>query len=194
MTDSLLIVGLGNPGREFRETRHNIGFMLLDRLAIKLEAKFTRIQAKALVTDRIYRDRKIVLAKPQSFMNLSGQSVRSLIRFYQIVNENLLIAHDDIDLPLGSIRIRLDGGSAGQKGIKSIIEHLGTDKFTRIRLGIGRPPGQKQAANYVLQTFSDDDMSIVSDMLSRATAAVLVWVSDGPEAAMNQYNLTFQDL
>lgn len=193
MTEPLLIVGLGNPGREFRETRHNIGFMLLDRLAIKLEAKFTRMQAKALVTDCIYRGRKIVLAKPQSFMNLSGQSVRSLIRFYKVVTDNLIIAHDDIDIPLGSIRIRLDGGSAGQKGIASIIEQLGTEKFARIRLGIGRPPGQKQAANYVLQAFSDDDMSIASDMLSRATAAVLVWISDGPEAAMNQYNLTIQD-
>jgi PTH1 family peptidyl-tRNA hydrolase len=145
MAETFLIVGLGNPGREYRENRHNVGFMLVDRLAVKLNARFTRLQSKALVASATYQERKIILAKPQTFMNLSGQSVQGLVHFYKLPLTNLLIAHDDLDLPPGTIRIRPDGGSAGQKGMVSILERLGTDEFARVRLGIGRPPGQMQA-------------------------------------------------
>ncbi len=188
MTETYLIVGLGNPGREYRETRHNVGFMLLDRLTVKLNARFTRLQSKALVASANYQERKIILAKPQTFMNLSGQSVQGLMHFYKLPLENLLIAHDDLDLPVGTIRIRPDGRSAGQKGMTSTIERLGTDEFPRLRLGIGRPPGQMQAPDYVLQNFSDADMKVITDTLNQAVEAVLTFVTDGLDIAMNKFN------
>ena len=188
MTETYLIIGLGNPGREYRETRHNVGFMLLDQLTVKLNARFTRLQSRALVASAIYQERKIILAKPQTFMNLSGQSVQGLIHFYKLPLENLLIAHDDLDLPVGTIRIRPDGGSAGQKGMSSTIERLGTDEFPRLRLGIGRPPGQMLAPDYVLQDFSHADQTIISETLNRAVEAALTWVTDGLDATMNKYN------
>ena len=188
MTDTFLIVGLGNPGREYRETRHNVGFMLLDRLTVTLNTRFTRLQSKALVASTNYLERKIILAKPQTFMNLSGQSVQGLMHFYKLPLENLLIAHDDLDLPVGAIRIRPDGGSAGQKGMTSTIDRLGTDEFPRLRLGIGRPPGQMEAPDYVLQDFSKADLTIISETLNRAVEAALTWVTDGLDAAMNKYN------
>jgi PTH1 family peptidyl-tRNA hydrolase len=190
MSETFLIIGLGNPGREYRETRHNVGFMLLDCLTVKLNARFTRLQSKALVASTIYQERKIILAKPQTFMNLSGQSVQGLIHFYKLPLENLLIAHDDLDLPVGTIRIRPDGRSAGQKGMMSTIERLGTDEFPRLRLGIGRPPGQMQAPDYVLQDFSKAELTVISETLNRATEAALRWVTDGLDAAMNKYNGT----
>jgi PTH1 family peptidyl-tRNA hydrolase len=190
MTETFLIVGLGNPGREYRETRHNVGFMLLDRLTVKLNARFTRMQSRALVASATYNERKIILAKPQTFMNLSGQSVQGLVHFYKLELNNILIAHDDLDLPVGAIRIRPDGGSAGQKGMASTIERLGTNEFPRLRLGIGRPPGQMQAPDYVLQDFSNADMKIISETLNRAVEAALTWVTDGLDVAMNKYNGT----
>jgi PTH1 family peptidyl-tRNA hydrolase len=193
--DTYLIIGLGNPGREYRATRHNIGFMLLDRLTVKLNTRFTRLQSRALVASVNYNPQKtgageckIILAKPQTFMNLSGQSVQGLIHFYKLPLGNLLIAHDDLDLPVGTIRIRPDGGSAGQKGMMSTIDRLGTDEFPRLRLGIGRPPGQMQAPDYVLQDFSNADLVVISETLNRAVEAALMWVTDGLEAAMNKYN------
>ena len=195
MTETYLIVGLGNPGREYRETRHNVGFMLLDRLAVKINARFTRLQSRALVASAIYissrvgkGEYKIILAKPQTFMNLSGQSVQGLIHFYKLPLTNLLIAHDDLDLPTGTIRIRPDGGSAGQKGMTSILERLGTDDFARLRMGIGRPPGQMQAPDYVLHEFSNPDLAIISEALNRAAEAVVTFVTEGLDAAMNKYN------
>ena len=195
MTETFLIVGLGNPGREYRETRHNIGFMLLDRLAVKLNAHFTRLQSKALVAGASFSPRpegsneyKIILAKPQTFMNLSGQSVQGLVHFYKLPLTNLLVAYDELDLPVGTIRIRPDGGSAGHKGMTSILERLGTDDFARLRLGIGRPPGQMQAPDYVLQEFSNPDLAIVSETLSRAAEAVLVFILEGLDSAMNKFN------
>ncbi len=188
MMETYLIIGLGNPGREYRETRHNVGFMLLDRLTVKFNARFTRLQSRALVASANYMERKIILAKPQTFMNLSGQSVQGLMHFYKLPLENLLIAHDDLDLPVGAIRIRPDGSSAGQKGMASTIERLGTDEFPRLRLGIGRPPGQMQAPDYVLQDFSKADLTVISETLNRAVEAALLWVTDGLDAAMNKYN------
>ena len=132
-TQTYLIVGLGNPGRKYKHNRHNIGFMLVDRLAERLGVTFSRLQHKALVTDARYQGKKIILAKPQTYMNNSGQAVRALVRFYKIPLENLLIVYDDVDLPFGSHRLRASGGSAGQKGMQSIIQHLGTKEFYRLR-------------------------------------------------------------
>ncbi len=186
----LLIVGLGNPGREYRDTRHNIGFMLLDRLAVKLDARFSRLQSQALVAPSTYEGRKLILAKPQTFMNLSGRAVKGLVRFYKLPLEALLVAYDDLDLPPGTLRLRPDGRSAGHRGMESIIEHLGTDSFPRLRLGIGRPPGRMEAREYVLQNFTDEEMKLVSETLNRAVEAVLAWITDGLEKAMNRFNVS----
>ena len=185
-----MVVGLGNPGERYSGTRHNVGFMLIDRLAVKLNASFSRMQSKALVASETYNKRRIILAKPQTFMNLSGHSVQGLVHFYKIPMINLLIAHDDLDLPVGAIRIRPDGGSAGQMGMESIIQRLSTDEFARIRLGIGRPPGQMQAADYVLQDFPNDEKVLISGTLNSSVEAVLTFVMEGLEAAMNKYNVS----
>ena len=183
-----LIVGLGNPGRQYKSNRHNIGFMLVDRLAKRLEVAFSRMESKALVTRADYKDNRIILAKPQTYMNLSGQAVSALVRFYKIPFENVMVAYDDVDLPLGAIRIRPKGGSGGHKGMKSIIERLGSEEFPRMRFGIGRPPGRMEAANYVLRDFSKDESEIVAQIIDRASEAALVYVTEGLDAAMNQFN------
>ncbi len=183
-----LIVGFGNPGRQYKCNRHNVGFMLVDNLAKRLGTTFSRMESRALVTKTTYLDKRLILAKPQTYMNLSGQAVASLVKFYKIPLENLMIAYDDVDLPLGTIRLRPMGGSAGQKGMRSTIERLGTEEFPRIRLGIDRPPGAMQAANYVLQDFSKDEIEIVNHVIDRATDATLVFVTEGLDVAMNKYN------
>lgn len=193
MSEPYLIIGLGNPGREYRQTRHNIGFMLLDRLTVKLNTRFTRLQSKALVANTSFQERKLILAKPQTFMNLSGQAVQGLIHFYKLPLENIMIAHDDLDLPVGMIRIRPDGGSAGQKGMASTIERLGTDVFPRLRLGIGRPPGQMPAPTYVLQDFTKADLELISETLDKAVEAILTWVTDGLDTAMTRFNRQIQE-
>ncbi|MEI7846054.1 MAG: aminoacyl-tRNA hydrolase [Chloroflexota bacterium] len=191
MTDTFpfLIVGLGNPGREYSQTRHNFGFMLIDRIALRLNARGMKIQSKAIVISTKYSDERLILAKPQTFMNLSGQSIQGLINFYKLPLDHLLVAHDDLDLPFCTLRIRPGGGAGGQKGIKSTIEQLGTPDFSRIRLGIDRPPGRMDAADYVLQEFSAKESQIVSETLDRAADAALAWISDGLNFAMNKFNI-----
>jgi len=185
-----LIVGLGNPGAEFRQNRHNIGFMLLDCLADHLGESFSRLESNSLLTKAKYQDKRLLLAKPQTFMNLSGQAVSRLVKYYKIPLESLLIVYDDVDLPLESIRIRPNGGAGGHKGVASIIERLGTNEFPRLRLGIGRPPGRKNAAAHVLQDFTKEENVFLEVTLERAVEAVLVFVSAGLETAMNKYNET----
>lgn len=188
MTETYLIIGLGNPGRDYRQNRHNIGFMLIDRLAVRLDARMSRLQSKALVASTRHGDAKIILAKPQTYMNLSGQSVQGLVRFYKIPLEKLLLVHDDLDLPFGTLRLRPGGGAGGQKGVKSVIQHLGTQDFPRLRLGIGRPPGRMDAAAYVLQDFSQADEQVLSETLDRAADAVFTFIDEGLDAAMNRFN------
>ena len=186
--DTYLLIGLGNPGREYKDNRHNIGFMLIDRLAVRLDARGMKLQSKAIVTSGLYEERKIILAKPQTYMNLSGQSVQGLLHFYKIHSENLIVAHDDIDLPLGTIRIRPGGGAGGQRGMASTIEYLGTKDFPRLRLGIGRPPGRMDPKDYVLQDFPKDEQKLLSDILDRGADAALTFVTDGLNKAMNLFN------
>jgi PTH1 family peptidyl-tRNA hydrolase len=189
MTDNtFLIVGLGNPGREYKGNRHNFGFMLIDRLSVRLNARLSRVQAKALVGSVNYEGDKLILAKPQTYMNLSGQSIQGLARFYKLPLENMLVAHDDLDLPFGTVRIRPGGGPGGQKGVASAIERLGTKDFCRLRLGIGRPPGRMDPAAYVLQDFAQDDLTLLSEILDHAAEAVLTFVTEGLNAAMNKFN------
>lgn len=188
-----LIAGLGNPGREYQTSRHNIGFMLVSHLAEKLGVTFTRVQSKALVTKSDNQGSKLILAKPQTYMNLSGQAVGSLVKFYKIQLDHLLVVYDDVDLPYGRIRMRPSGGSAGQKGMQSIINQLGTQEFPRMRLGIGRPPGSKGAASYVLRDFSGEDADFLPSILDRGVEAVLTYVHQGLDTAMNRFNSKLDD-
>ncbi|HLF89569.1 MAG TPA: aminoacyl-tRNA hydrolase [Anaerolineales bacterium] len=187
---TFLIVGLGNPGREYANTRHNVGFMMVERLAERLGITFTRAQHKALITDARYQGHKLILVKPQTYMNESGQAVVSLLNFYKIPDENLIVAFDDMDLPLGQIRIRPKGGSSGAKGMKSIIQRLGHENFPRIRLGIGRPSGRIPPPDYLLQDFTYDEQTRLAPVLTDATDAVLTFVTEGLEIAMNRFNGT----
>jgi PTH1 family peptidyl-tRNA hydrolase len=186
--DPYLLIGLGNPGREYRYNRHNFGFMVIDRLIVRLNAQGMKVQSKAIVTSAIYEGRKLILAKPQTYMNLSGQSIQGLMNFYKVPVENVLITFDDLDLPFGSIRLRPGGGAGGQKGIASAIEQLGTKEVARLRLGIGRPPGRMDPAAYVLQNFSREEMKFLSEIVDRAADAALTFVVDGLNKAMNKYN------
>ena len=190
MPDTLpyLIVGLGNPGREYVQNRHNIGFMLIDRLINRLNARGMKIQSKAIVISAQNEGQKLILAKPQTFMNLSGQAIQGLVSFYKLPLDHILVAHDDLDLQFCTIRLRPGGGAAGQKGIKSTIEQLGTADFARLRMGIDRPPGRMDAAAYVLQDFSPKEMLVVSEMLDRAADAAITWSLQGLNSAMNKYN------
>lgn len=192
-TLTYLIVGLGNPGREYRETRHNIGFMVADNFASRHEIQLSRVQNKAIFGIGRFASKKIILAKPQTYMNLSGQAVSALVRFYKIPIENLIIAHDDVDLPLGTIRMRPGGGSAGQKGIISIIERLGSQDFPRLRMGVGRPPGQMDAAAYVLEPFRKGEKDLLSEFLGRAADALECFIEYGLDTAMNRFNINNKD-
>jgi PTH1 family peptidyl-tRNA hydrolase len=183
-----LIVGLGNPGRNYRLTRHNIGFMVVDRIAGQLKCPLTKVQGKALVSTSRIGEQKIILAKPQAFMNLSGIAVSSLVRFYKIDLEHLLVIHDDVDVPFGQIRLRPGGGSAGQKGVESIIERLATKAFPRLRMGIGQPPGRMDSADYVLLPFGKDEGEELDNFLDRAAEAVRSFVNEGLDTAMNRFN------
>jgi len=183
-----LIVGLGNPGKQYRENRHNIGFMVVDKLAERLGLTFSRVQYKSLVTDGRYQGKKIILAKPQTYMNNSGQSVGALARFYKLPLANLLVAYDDVDLPFETIRMKQFGGSSGQKGMKSIIQQLNTEEFPRLRLGIDRPPGRMSTPSYVLQNFSEAHAEDLAIFLERAADAALMFTNEGIEAAMTRYN------
>lgn len=186
--DTFLIVGLGNPGREYKDNRHNVGFMLVDRLTVRLGARMSRVQSKALVASVNHQDHKLILAKPQTYMNLSGRSIQGLAHFYKVPLENMIVAHDDLDLPFGTIRIRPGGGPGGQKGVASTIERLGTKDFPRLRIGIGRPPGRMDPAAYVLQDFSKSEVTLLSEILDHAADAVLTFVIDGLNTAMNKFN------
>lgn len=183
-----LIVGLGNPGKVYAANRHNVGFMLLSRLAERLGETFSRVESRALLTKAVYQGRRLILVKPQTYMNASGSSVRSLLRFYKVPVQNLLVAFDDVDLPFETIRIRAEGGSGGQKGMQSIIDQLGSEAFPRLRIGVGRPPGRMEAADYVLQDFPKAERELLAITLDRAADAVLSFVTDGLDKAMNLYN------
>ena len=189
MTDNtFLIVGLGNPGREYRDNRHNVGFMLIDRIAVRLNARGMKVQSKAIVMDAKYEERKLILAKPQTYMNLSGQSVQGLANFYKVPFTNLIVLSDDLDIPFGTIRIRASGGPGGQRGLSSILEQLGTKDIPRLRIGIGRPPGRMDPAAYVLQNFPRDEVQSLSEILDRGADAVFAFVVHGLNKAMNDFN------
>jgi PTH1 family peptidyl-tRNA hydrolase len=183
-----LIVGLGNPGPKYAANRHNVGFMCLERLAAAHSLTFDKRQKRAHVALGAIRGLRVVLAQPQTFMNDSGQAVVPLAQFYQVPPARLLVVYDDLDLPPGTLRVRPEGGSGGHKGMHSIIEQLGSSDFARLRIGIGRPPGQMDAAAYVLQDFSADEMPLIEKALERAVAAIETWLVEGVVMAMSRHN------
>ncbi|RUL87599.1 aminoacyl-tRNA hydrolase [Tautonia sociabilis] len=188
MSERKLIVGLGNPGPKYEGTRHNVGFDVVDRLAqggrpSSFSKKFDGLLAEAELDFH-----RVLLLKPQTFMNLSGRSVRQAVQFYKLTPaDDLLVICDDISLPLGKLRIRPKGSDGGQKGLRDIIAQLGTPEFPRLRIGVG-DPGPADAADYVLGRWRNTERPVIDDALIAATQAVAVWVSQGLEAAMNRFN------
>jgi len=164
-----LIVGLGNPGKKYENTRHNAGWMVLDRLAVRLGISFSKEKFKGRLAEISLDDgRKVFLLKPLTFMNLSGESVGEFARFYKLKPQEILVVYDDLDLPLGKLRLRLKGSSGGHRGVLSIEQHLGSREFPRLRIGIGRPPTKEEVVNYVLSPFGKDELPILEEALEKA--------------------------
>lgn len=183
-----VIVGLGNPGPQYAETRHNIGFLLIDLLAEEYKLQF-RAKFQGLWTEGYMEGERIMLLKPQTFMNLSGRSVRDLTNFYKIQGEELLILHDDLDLSLGKIRLRDQGSAGGHNGIKSILAELGTEKFWRLKLGVGRPQETRTTIiDHVLSPFTEAETTQLDDVLGRAEKATKLWIKGESDRAMNLYH------
>ena len=182
-----LIIGLGNPGRAYAFTRHNVGFMAVDKLALRAGIDLRRVQCKAIVGNGRLADRPVILAKPQTFMNLSGEAVGALANYYRVPPAAILVIYDELDIPFGVIRLREKGGAGGHNGLRSLIQHLGND-FPRLRLGTGRPPGRMDPAAFVLQDFGRDELPLVSEMLTTAVEAIELFVRDGIQLAMSRYN------
>jgi len=184
-----LILGLGNPGRGYHWTRHNVGFLLLDLLAKKLGIEISRRGMKSLYGRGRIGTEEVILAKPQTFMNLSGEAAQRLLQFFKIPPENLIVLHDDLDLPIGKPRIRLRGGHGGHKGIRSIVEALGNDGFIRFKMGIGRPrrPGQ-DPADFVLEPLAEGEREEFKKMIEENLEALEILILEGPQAAMDRFH------
>jgi PTH1 family peptidyl-tRNA hydrolase len=183
-----LIAGLGNPGTAYSRTRHNIGFICLDRLAKDLGIKFERRICQSKIGHGKLDDEDIYLAKPQTFMNSSGRAIKCLVKRLGLkANTDLIVVHDELDLPLGVIRIKKGGSSAGHKGVQSIIDELGADEFIRLRIGIGRPGGP-DVVDYVLDNFTGEEKAVLAEVISRTCQAILSIINQGPDAAMNEFN------
>jgi PTH1 family peptidyl-tRNA hydrolase len=183
----ILLVGLGNPGRQYAGNRHNIGFMALNHLAERCGLSLSRVQFRSLVGNGRIMDQPVILAKPQTYMNRSGEAVGSLARFYKIIPANILVTYDELDLPFGSLRLRKKGGAGGHNGMRSIIQHIGNE-FPRLRLGIGRPPGQMDPAAFVLQDFRGHELVVVERILEEAADAIESFIHDGIDLAMTWHN------
>ncbi|HBV99270.1 MAG: peptidyl-tRNA hydrolase [Peptococcaceae bacterium BICA1-7] len=184
-----LVVGLGNPGREYARTRHNMGFMLVDMLAGKLGVAVEKPLFKSFTGRAPVPGSNMILAKPQTYMNLSGQSVAALLNWFKIPVANLIVVYDDLDLPPGKIRIRARGGHGGHRGMESIIGNLNSGDFPRIRVGIGRPENADyEVSDWVLGRLSEEEEKLSGEALKRASEAVIALVADGVEAAMNRFN------
>ena len=183
-----IIAGLGNPGKEYENTRHNIGFDVIDRLAEEENIAVMESKHKALIGKGYVAGQKVILAKPQTFMNLSGESVRAAADFYKVDPEHIIIVYDDISLDVGQLRIRKKGSAGGHNGIKNIIAHLGTQEFPRIKVGVGDKPKKMDLADYVLSRFSKEDRAVMEDAFREAAGAVEMMIIQGADAAMNQFN------
>lgn len=188
MADWFVIVGLGNPGARYENTRHNIGWMAIDALARRHGIALNRVEHRAQTGSGTIAGMRVLLAKPMTFMNLSGDSVVPLLGFYKVTPDRLMVLHDDLDIPFGTLRIRKTGSSGGQRGLRHIIERLGTQDIPRMRMGIGRPPGRVDPSDYVLMPFRGDDAIAAQELIERTADAVELWLRTGIDAAMNRYN------
>lgn len=184
----MMIVGLGNPGPRYARNRHNIGFQCVDLLAQRARLNFDRVQFRASLGMGEVAGVRVLLAKPQTFMNLSGQAVVPLLRYYKVEPADMLVLYDELDLPLGRLRLRAEGGAGGHNGMKSIIGQLGSQTFARLRIGIGRPPGRMEPADYVLQDFTNEQEIEMAFVRPRVVEGIVTWLRDGIDAAMNQLN------
>lgn len=183
-----VIVGLGNPGREYAQTKHNVGFMLVDALAEKMGITDWQSKFDALIGEGRMGTEKILLVKPQTYMNESGRAVGPLMNWYKLMPEQLIVAHDDMDIPAGTIRIRKKGSAGGHNGIKSVLAHLGDENFSRVRIGIGRPLPGWTVINHVLAPFQEEDVPKIKEAIQYLLPAVECIVTEDTDKAMNLYN------
>ncbi len=183
-----LVIGLGNPGRKYAGTRHNIGFDVLAELGHRHNAPKSKLKFEAKITEITCGTARVLLIAPQTYMNASGRSVKSAVDFYQVDLTDLLVVCDDMNLPLGRIRLRNSGSAGGQKGLKNICDHFHTDEVPRMRIGVGSPPGTMSGADFVLRPFAKADSEVVEFSIGRAADAVECWAEQGIATAMNQYN------
>lgn len=182
-----LIVGLGNPGKRYEKTRHNIGFMALEMLAARLKIDLKQKSFDALWGKGTFDGQNVLLAEPQTFMNLSGTAVRQLQSFFKMDISNLIVIHDDLDLPFGSVRLKAGGGTAGHKGLASIESNLGTSGFMRVRLGIGKPVDKSRIEGYVLEPFRKEEQELLPDVIRQASDASAEIVLNGLQQAISKY-------
>jgi PTH1 family peptidyl-tRNA hydrolase len=187
------VIGLGNPGVKYSETKHNAGFMLLDRIAAREGLSF-RNDFRGQVAEMRNKDERIFFLKPITYMNLSGLAVGELIGYYKINTQNILVVHDDMDLPLGKIRLRAKGSAGGHNGLKSIIAELGSQDFWRLKIGVGRPKAEFDVVKHVLSTFAKEEKAVLDDTLDRAQRAVGLWTEGRGDEAMNLFNQEKQSL
>lgn len=181
-----LIVGLGNPGLQYENTRHNIGFKVIDNIAKEYNIEINRQKFKGVYGEGFINGEKVILLKPTTYMNLSGESIREVVDFYKLTCEDIVVIYDDISLDVGRLRIREKGSAGGHNGIKSIIAHLGTDVFPRIKVGVGQP--NIDLVNYVLGKFTDEEMEVLSESIDASTKAVSEIIKDDVNTAMNKFN------
>ncbi len=191
-TEPFIIVGLGNPGRKYENTRHNLGFITVDRIAEDLGIRVNKLKFKALIGEGRLGGRKVLLVKPQTYMNLSGESVREIAAFYKVPMENLVVIYDDFDLPAGSVRVRKFGSAGTHNGMKSIIYQLQSDRFPRIRIGTGKGDGEN-LIDFVTGGFTKEEVPIMREAVLQAAAACKAIVTDGIDSAMNRYNTRKKD-
>jgi len=184
-----LIVGLGNPGADYAKTRHNAGFLLVEKLAAQWQASWANERKFAARVAKAERHgQKVLLCEPQTFMNLSGEAVGALVQYYQLPLEKILVVVDDADLPLGEIRLRPGGGTGGHHGLESVTQHLGAKEFARLRIGIGRKNEARQITGHVLGKFGADESALLEKVLERSAGQLECWLNAGLQKAMNQFN------
>jgi len=183
-----VIAGLGNPGAQYERTRHNVGFDTIDFFAAEYRITLNRVRHKGLVGEGVVQGNRVILVKPQTFMNLSGESLQEVLHFYKVPPANLIVVYDDIDLAVGKVRIRPRGSAGTHNGMRSILGRIGTEEFPRVRIGVGRPPAGWQLADFVLSRFSGEERTAINDAIARASTALAAVMQSGAEAAMSRYN------
>lgn len=183
-----VIIGLGNPGKKYEDTRHNAGFMAIDKISDKWGIPVTQNKFRALVGEGRIEGEKVLLVKPQTYMNLSGESVAEVLKFYKLIPDDLVVIYDDLDLPTGQLRLREKGSAGGHNGIKSMIQHLGTQEFKRIKVGISRPEPGRSVSDYVLNTFPVAERADIQEAVGLAADACAMWTRESFLKVMNHYN------